>query len=785
MAVHGRHDQDWVARTVRFASSFRRRLPVKGGAPTGAPAGAPAGASATAPAGASAGALTGLVAACLGVLALTLSGCLLLPEEEFSGARQANRIPIARITGGVLADSTDQEARVHFYWSGADYDGVVRWFEWAIDDTISERAWQRTTDYDEIISFPASTPGLQGREFHDWHTFYVRAVDDDFARSKPDQRFFNAHTIAPVTEIEKPQPADNVRWASTLLMSWRAEDLDGSRPDRLPAAYEIKLVRMPTSIALDDQAAILGVFADSANQLVATPLRGDYPLDNDELYQKARRRWLRLPGETNEHWLEGMEPYERYGFIVRSIDEAGAVEENFQRNRNYVIFRVADKQITIRLFEPAFGSREYNTGAWPEPWVVTVAPYQQIRFQWIGDASLSGTEAGPSNYGFDIPDPDDDSFRSLTGRGGWIGWATRTRMQAPVYFTEEDEDAHYFYLKMRDVSNNPNTETRCVVQVRVAEFSFDRPLLVVDDLRYGPKPCQGGALVTDAETDPWRLRYDEASGRYRGVLSGAQTFLPAVERIALYNTYGVGDQSVSPTIENDFVEILGQYQTVIWDTGNDSSVGTGLRLAAGVNQYLSSYVSLGGNLLLYTFIGPVQLINGFVSFSGNAPNCPGEMNFQAGYYWNRIGFLWQFLRLQGCVDKPRGMTSQGSVGKSLRAAVAANPRYPDLYLDSARWPCEEGVMNYEALVSEVNDPDVAPWYEFQEGLEVVYRAQTLEAGSRLDGHPVAWRTSPVAGENADRGRVVCFSFHPYYFEEEAVEIAMTQAIHWLVTGADY
>ncbi len=714
-----------------------------------------------------------------------LSGCLLVPESGFSGEAHANRPPVARITGGVLEEGADHAARVHFYWTGADVDGVVRWFEWAIDDTIAERAWQRTAAFDEVIAFPASTPDGSGSSFHDWHTFFLRAVDDDYARSRPDRRMFNAHTIAPTTLITKPKPASNPQWASTLRMSWNGQDLDGSRADKQPAAYEIKLVRMPISVSLDDHGAIMAVFADSANQLVGTPLRGDYPLDDDELYQRARRKWLRLPGAVSSHWLEGMERYGRYGFIVRAIDEAGAVEQLFQRNRNYVIFRVADKRITIRLYEPAFGSREYNTGAWPAPWVVTVAPGQEIRFQWIGDATLSGTDPGPCNYGFDIPDPDDDSFRSISGRGGWIGWAARTRMQEPITFTAQDEYSHFFYLKMRDISNNPNTETRCVVEIRVAEFSFDRPLLVVDDLRYGPKPCRAGDLVTDEQSDSWRLTYDEESDTYGGILAGAAEFLPPAERIETYDTYGAGDASVSPRIEDDFIEMVGRYQTVIWDTGTDSSVGTGLRLAAGHNQYLSSYVSLGGHLLLYAFIGPVQLINGAVPFSGQQPNCPDELNFQSGHYWHRIGFLWQFLRLQGCVDKPRGMTSQGGPAKSLRAAVAENPRYPDLFLDPQRWPCPDGVMNYEALVPGLADPDVVPWYETQAGLEVIYRARTRDPHTALSGRPVAWRTHPRAGESAQRGRVVCFAFHPFFFEEASVEIAMTQAIHWLVTGSDY
>lgn len=718
--------------------------------------------------------------------ALVAGGCILFPEEEFTGDVVPNDRPAVRITGGVLEDGVDAEARVHFYWAGADNDGVVRWFEWAIDDTISESAWNRTTRFDEVISFPATENTGDNEIFSDWHTFYVRSVDDDFQRSAPDKRFFNAQTIAPVTSITQPEPQESARWASTLKVSWLGVDDDGSRADNLPSRFQLKLVKVPTSIQLDDQEALLRVFADSTNLLRAIPIRSDFPPDDDELYNKARRKWQEVPGTVSEYWLENMEVYQRYGFIIKAIDEAGAEEQEFARNRNYVIFTVDDRRINVILFEPALGNRQFNTAAYPpEPWEVTVAPDQPIRFQWIGDASLSGTESGPSNYGFDIPDPDDESFRSIDGRGGWIGWATRTRMQEAISFSAEGPDVHYFYLKMRDVSNNPATETRCAVKINVAEFSFDKPFLIVDDLRYAPKNQCGGPLLEDEETDLWRLTYDQATGEYSGVFSGVRDFMRSSDRVDYYAVYPDNEANKAPNIESEFLDVLGRYQTVIWDCGHDQP--TGLRQAAGVNQYLSAYVGLGGNLLLYTFIGPAQTIAGLIGFDNPDPKCPRENDFQAGYYWNRLSFLWQYLNLTGCIDKPRGATTQGNPDEALRVAIAENPVYPDLFIDTVRWPCARGIMNYEALVSEVADPDVTPWYELQEGMDIIYRARTRvpDEFSDLEGKPIAWRTYPLAGEDTDRGRIVCFSFHPYFFEEAAVGNAMTNALHWLVNGSDF
>jgi len=492
-----------------------------------------------------------------------------------------------------------------------------------------------------------------------------------------------------------------------------------------------------------------------------------------------------LPGTTNEYWLEGLEVYSDYAFAVKAIDELGAEEPVLDRGRNYAIFRVEDRRITVVLFEPALGNREFNAGDWPlVPWEVTVAPGQSIRFQWIGDASLSGTEAGPCNYGFDISDPDDESFRSIDGVGGYIGWAARTRMQEPISFSEDDGPVHHFYLKMRDVSNNPDTETRCHVVINVAEFSFDRPFLIVDDLRFAPKQCVG-SLLQDDETDYWRLRFDEETQTHAGVLAGVYDFMLPTDEIEYYSVYRDNELSRAPDIDSEFLEVLGRYQCVIWDCGHDQTAG--LLVAAGENQFLSAYVGLGGNLLLNTFIGPAQVIDGKIGFDAPSAKCPREEDFAAGYYWNRLSFLWQFLNLTGCIDKPRGTTTQGNLDEALVAAIAENPIYPDLYLDPIRWPCDDGIMNYEALVSNTTDPDVIPWYELQDGLDVIYRAQTKVTTyqSELHDKPIAWRTYPLEGEQTDRGRIVCLAFHPYFFDETAVETAMTNALHWLVSGSDY
>ena len=125
-------------------------------------------------------------------------------------------------------------------------------------------------------------------------------------------------------------------------------------------------------------------------------------------------------------------------------------------------------------------------------------------------------------------------------------------------------------------------------------------------------------------------------------------------------------------------------------------------------------------------------------------------------------------------------------------ATAANPLYPDLPFDFSRWEfgsfVESALQSYECLYETSTDQTIIPWYDREEGLEILYTTETWRAKQKISGTPVAWRTFVTPEDRAaglDRGRVVCFAFHPYYFEPVATQGAMTLAINWLATGNEY
>ncbi|MBM3316467.1 MAG: hypothetical protein FJY75_01315 [Candidatus Eisenbacteria bacterium] len=715
-------------------------------------------------------------AALLGLAALlVLPQCLFFPESGFVGQPARNQAPMVKITGGVLMDSLDTQARVRFYWFGADNDGVIRWFEWAIDDTVSEAGWTRTTDYDAVISFEASTR-RSGTDFSGWHTFYVRSVDNDYARSRADKRFFNANTIAPRTQIVKPAPYYGAQWASTLRITWLGEDPDGSRADKQPSAFEYKLILFEGSVNPGDLTGIRQRFATFPNQLLDSLRVQDYP-DDPAYFAAARRAWIRVPGAVNYRWLRNLTPGRKYGFAVRAIDESGAVEPELGWH-NWAIFDVQDRVIDVFLSEPSLGVRRFKSSVY-DTWEVSVAPEQRIRFRWVGDASGSGTEAGPCNYGLNIPEPDEEIDKSVDGIGGWIGWAARTQMVQSIAFPRADEGmTHNFYFKMRAVSMMQETETKCHVAITVSRLSFNRRFLFVDDQRRAPRGCLFNTpKPDDGQSDALLVR----------LMNGVADYLPAGEQPGVYEAYGPRDESSSPALpqNQDFLSVLGTYQTVIWDMG---TTGANLYSIVAERGDLSRYRGAGGNLLMLMDQGTIgPLVKNFQPGDPD-PYCPAT-GLATTSLWNVFSFPYVHLWLRGCVDMPRNIYGDLAYRRmSMIGAKAEKSLYPDLYLDWSRWGCtNQGVWHYEALWPGTVDPTEIPWYEREAGLEILYRVRTFQSGSRLHDLPVAWRTFPTREDSlagVSPGRAVVFNFHPWFFDEPSMTGAATLALRWLVTGSD-
>jgi hypothetical protein len=356
-------------------------------------------------------------------------------------------------------------------------------------------------------------------------------------------------------------------------------------------------------------------------------------------------------------------------------------------------------------------------------------------------------------------------------------------MQNAVAFTREQEgETHHFYLKMRDISRMEATETRCHVALTVARLSFIRKFLMLDDLREVPTGCRQGSRPTDAQADAYLRR----------IMSATADFLPPGEQPGTFNVFGPGDTEVRAKLPDAFLDTLGIYQNVIWDCGSLQETGLYVDLTWTKREHVARYRGAGGNLLFMIYRGPVTVITGVWPPTADAEKCPFT-GLSTTEPWTRFSFLWQALHLRDCVDKPRTKPDQTTMDRNTMAAARAeNGLYQDLTLNWAAFNCSggttRGIREYECLWPNTSDPDEIPWFEREEGMQILYRGETYRRGQKLDGLPVAWRTFATREDSLQGitpGRTVVFAFHPYYFYEAGVQQAMTLALQWLVTGSEF
>ena len=582
------------------------------------------------------------------LLALTQVQCLLIPDDTIEGERVANKRPSVRITAGAAtADTTGTNYKVDFKWNGIDDDGVVALFQFAVDDTVTEDAWTDTTGFGARINFRASTQSEEASadtSYTDWHTFYIRAIDNEFSVSRPDKRFFNAVTIAPTSRIDFPDLSGSLvpQLQRTVVMRWSGEDLDSSQPDQRPVAYELKLVRVRNSFDPDTQ--------------IADSLRRANNLLLDTLQVGSKVRWVRVPETTRSLVLRDLPAQETLAFGVRAVDEAGAVEPRYERNRNFIAFDVTGTPgvPTITIDEPTLEAHTFPQDG--SIWDISVPTNRPLRFEWTGDASAYGSEAGNSNYALDIPDVEDDDIRDPNGIGGWIGWGDWEGVQTPIIFgDEEGGTTHNFWLKMRDISDSEASERIGRVRIYVVPFTFEKFGLIMDESKFPVRP------PVDAEHDAFIDSY-----------VGRRMFdLGDVDHLPMYPPQGNLDERRNPAEYS--LETFAQYQHILWHLNLASSGLQGLYLHEVRLGRVSTYSAAGGRIFLIG--GRISgYMLGLSSGGGNFgyPKRHPDDPDQPGY--EKDSFIWNFMRYRNEIVSQRAETAQlaeasGIVGaRSLHSA---------------------------------------------------------------------------------------------------------------------
>ncbi len=555
-----------------------------------------------------------------GAAVLLPIGALLLPccnDNDFGVQRRRPNRPPETVLASGPPDSTYQTSyRVHLYWSGSDGDGTIDHYDYilvdhpAVDDSIAtanvaagnrvvvsvpepdDPRWRGTSARDTLLVTradtlrhdPAPPIGSTGsgilthndfvrrQSFERWHTFFVRAVDNEGAVDPtPDYRSFNSNNIAPIVFLQPPVSVqrDEFTGPPTIIFNWDGVDPVGDGTDAVPIASRWVIVPSDKDVV------------------------GHYRGLPDTLYQlppsawSPWRAWDASDGSGRRAIVRNLRPAgsERgvgfYIFAVQAMDEAGAVTPVFDwrsvgKNNTTAVFVAGDVGPSLTLREPFLGSFYFTGGSRPLP--LDIAAGQSVRFCWSADASSYGGEIIAYRYGWDIRDPDVEEE--------WEQNWTSTVTCAPKRVF--NSGTHIFFLETRD---NAESITRARIEMTVRQVTRRRDLLLVDD-----------SNQPQGDTDPAEAREDS---RWMAVIDSLQARRPFVFDV-VRDIYDVRQNRRQPPP----LSMVFDYKTVVWNVVS-SSAGCALRDVAlfvdpfveGQNDvrsfnYLNLYLDNGGELWL-------------------------------------------------------------------------------------------------------------------------------------------------------------------------------------------
>jgi hypothetical protein len=617
---------------------------------------------------------------------------------SWDGVRESqkpNEPPSVRITGGA-ADGNDVDYRVEFFWFGSDPDGTVDHFRYAIDDTCMcsysdtmevvvggdtltviedvqamtaeeclarglelnyespDSIWKRTDLFSGSFNFSARNATADPHQMAEWHTFYVRAVDDRGAVSPIDKRYFNATTIAPTVWILAPlPPGGDFSTVSTFFnVRWAGRDEDSSQLDKRPVGYQLKFIKISDNFV--PESFVKAMFTSPSNlapnllipdSLVAsgTYAPTDWYPKVDAPFTETLLRFQNVEGGA-------------YAFAVRAVDEAGSITpdadmglatgEDQENQGSFIKLDVnpaveVHPHITIRE-RNLLGSQKFTS--YGQEWITEVPANVPLWFEWEADASWYGSRVEAVNYAIDIPDPGCEVCLDPRGEGGWVGWGNYEGIGREITFTEEDAgEQHRLYVRARDESFSREREMLAVVTMTVVAFEFDKAALWIDDCVFPgdrPNDCDYEDFLRPLLTDaiaPY-LQDGEVLEQWQSHTRGSNQC----------------NESNSDPLDLNLSRI-GRYRLLYWDVSN-AGAGTALGELTDPNpnaargKFLSIYVRAGGKLIVWGRNSIAEMLGGIRPEGPYYPDLPifsehVPVILAGTFVWDILRFRTQFDRV--------------------------------------------------------------------------------------------------------------------------------------------
>ena len=702
-----------------------------------------------------------------------LTGC-----SEDEGAFVGNRRPGVTLTATPPEGDTTRYD-VEFHWTAWDYDGEVDYFIYCIDPPDSadaDTAWIRTDSYNGRFTFTAlgyDTTTID--EFLDWknpqialgyHLFVIKAVDDMGAHSPPDYLAFNAATIAPRSEITDPPPFG--AWNEyqggpqpvglRVTFRWDGDDSDGIFTDK-PVGYFFK--------AAD-------VTGESNWRNIAKRVQDD------------PAPWRKLgPGTTRV--ATEFDDGRAYGFAVRAIDEADAVEPLLVLNRNLLWVGAAERssfpELSVR--SAAFGVRRW-TGYTMDTEDYEVPLGSQYEFTIVGDAGWYGGLITGFSYGWDLPsleitDTNPDGIRA------WTPWST-TRTTISAQFTEPRD--YYLYIRCKDDGGGLTLAT---IHFNVVTLNPTRNMAFIDDWRKYPK--WSGEPQDDVVWQRMLRGYDYGEGWTKDLV---------------WDEWDAPYREEMPTLE-----FLSDFRVLVWSLNDNRMIGSSAKSAWYYMSYLETmnvlavYLgsqSVGGEKGKLWAYGRGLVESSVLPYGGTHCEYPfavdEDANLNACYIRNR-SFAYDYLHIVG--DFQRSDMQSGGARVNLNANY--NDHLQRVYADTARLPIagytrEPAAVLYpelprtlnvltssrgNALVTEVLEFPLPtqptqllfydPFKEKMSNLIPLYRYYARDAASKAHKRYCGFRYIPEGP--SDHGEIVYFFFQMYAIaDDDARAVAKVVLSDW-------
>lgn len=427
------------------------------------------------------------------LLAIVAAGC---GKKLYSGLLPANQAPTIELTQAPASATLPYFYAYEMRWAGFDMDGTIAYYEYVLDPPTalnSDTTWVRTTKNRETFQFRSDVVDTVGATTaHGYHTFVVRAVDDQGAPSNVLTCSFNSFTLAPIVRIVTPVPnhLNTPQFGPAFRITWTGSDPDG-RTTTKPVKYKYK------------------VFAEGNLEFDFLTLL----LNPDSLrsfYAPGFSTWDSTSGDTTWADLKQLQPNKRYAFVLIGIDEVGAYSPVLSFDSSMLYFGVSVVGTlgpTMSIWNDTFyykytgGSFSLDENTFLK---VDVAADTPLRFNWSGATSYGAFVSG---YRWRVDgDIGDETQRTneTTDIHHWSQWSPTTQQcDIPAIVPPEGRfaETHFLYVQARD---NEDMVSMSVVQFTAIRPTFRKSLLMVDDTRLTPDKLRTTApFITDIPRGVW------------------------------------------------------------------------------------------------------------------------------------------------------------------------------------------------------------------------------------------------------------------------------------------